>query len=114
MSPSLASKARGRAIDVAGAIREALSELQSRRALDRAVGALEREMKAVRNWRAGDAMLLEAELAGTIAAKAALLPTRVPYRPPGCPPVPRPDDLKDAFGAAYEKALSEDLNGGQS
>lgn len=112
MGTSLANKARGRAIDVAGAIREALSDLQSRRGLDRAVGALEREMKSVRNWRAGDAMLLEADLAGVIAAKAALLATRVPYRRPGCPAIPGPDDLKAAFEAAYERTLTEDLNGG--
>jgi hypothetical protein len=112
MSPSLASKARGRAIDVAGAIREALSELQSRRALDRAIGALNREMKGVRNWRAGDAMLLEADLAGVIAAKAALLATRVPYRRPGCPAIPLPDDVTAAFEAAYERTINEDLNGG--
>ena len=115
MSPSLASKARGRAIDVAGAIREALSDTQqSRRALDRAIGAVEREMKAVRNWRAGDAMLIDAHLAGEFAAKAALLYAYVPPRPPGCRETPQPEHLLAVFEAAYESTLNEALNGGQS
>ena len=112
MGTSLATKARGRAIDVAGVIRGLLSVPNTHSAFIRAIGALEREMKGVRNWRAGDAMLLEADLAGVIAAKAALLATRVPYRPPGCPAIPLPDDVTAAFEAAYERTITEDLNGG--
>ena len=114
MGTSLANKARGRAIDVAVAIRGLLSAGETTRALGRAIGALQKEAKNVRNWRPGDAMLLDADLAGMIAAKAALLPTRIPYRPPGCPPVPRPEDLKAAFEAAYERTLNEALGGDQS
>ena len=112
MATSLAAKARGRAIDVAGAIRGLLSASEPKRAADRAAAARASEAKKVRNWRAGDAMLLEADLAGVIAAKAALLATRVPYRRPGCPPIPLPDDVTAAFEVAYERTLTEDLNGG--
>ena len=114
MGTSLANKARGRAIDVAGVIRGLLSAADTNRALGRAIGALQKEAKDVRNWRPGDAMLLDAELAGVIAAKAALLATRVPYRPPGCPAIPGADALTAAFKAAYERTFTEDLNGGQS
>ena len=114
MGTSLAAKARDRAIDVAGAIRAALSAAETNRALTRAIGALQKEAKDVRNWRPGDAMLLDAELAGVIAAKAALLNARIPYRPPGCPPIPPPDVVQAAFERAYERTVTEDLNGGQS
>jgi hypothetical protein len=112
MASSLAKKARGRAIDVAGAVREALSAADTNRALGRAIGALEREAKGVRNWRPGDAMLIDARHAGEIAAHAALLHAHIPARPPGCPPVPRPEDLLAVFEAAYEKTINEALNGG--
>ena len=114
MGTSLAAKARDRAIDVAVAIRGLLSAAETNRAFCRAIGALQKEMKGVRNWRPGDAMLLEADLAGVIAAKAALLSARVPYRPPGCPPIPPPDVVQAAFERAYERTVTEDLNGGQS
>lgn len=111
MGTSLAAKARSRAFDVAGAIREALSAGDTHRAFIKAKGALERETKSVRNWRAGDAMLIEARFAGEMAANAALLTTHVPYRPPGCPPVPRPEDLLAVFEKAYEDTLREALGG---
>ena len=114
MGTSLAAKARGRAIDVAVAIRAALKARETKRALDAATGAVLSEAKGVRNWRHGDAMLIDAHLAGVYAATAALLYAHQPERPPGCPAddLPRPEDLLAVFEAAYETTF--DAMGGQS
>jgi hypothetical protein len=114
MSPSLASKARGRAIDVAGAIRGLLSAAEAKRAADCAAAAKASEAKKVRNWRAGDAMRIDARLAGVDAATAALLAGHVPARAPGASATPTPEELLAIFEAAYEKTLRDALEGGQS
>ena len=113
MSPSLASKAHGRAIDVAKAIRGLLSAAEAKRAADCAAAAKASEAKKVRNWRAGDAMRIDARLAGVDAATAALLAEHVPARAPGASATPTPEELLAIFETAYESTLRTAL-GGQS
>ena len=114
MGTSLAAKARDRAIDVAVAIRAALTESETNRALSRAIGALQKEAKDVRNWRAGDAMRIDARLAGEIAATAALLAEHVPARAPGASATPTPEELLTIFKTAYGSRFRTALGGGQS
>ena len=112
MASSLATRARGRAIKIAVAIRGDLKAGQAKRAVDRALGAIQSEEKSVREWRPYDAMLLDAWLAGRAAATASVLWARVPVRQPGCEGPPAKDELHAMYEAAYAETKAE-LEGGQ-
>ena len=112
MGTSLAFRARDRAIKIAVAIRGDLAAAKTKRAVDRALGAIQSEQNKAREWRPYDAMLNDAWLAGRASAIASVLWARVPERQPGCEGPPDKDELHAMYEAAYAETKTE-LEGGQ-
>jgi len=107
MAASIAAKAQRRAERFTAAIRDALADGNGNAALTEAVIRLRAEAAKVRRQRPGDAALIDAELAGSIAAIAFQLHAHKPARPPGCPRMPGPDQMLAAFAASYAQAAGE-------
>jgi hypothetical protein len=106
MALGLTDRAERRAAEVHAAIRGALSEAASKQAFSTAISALQSECKKVRERRPAAGALIDAEVAGTIAALAASIHARRPRKPEGCPRVPGPEHLLAVFDSAY----SPDMN----
>ena len=100
-------RADKRAVKAGAAIREALAAGDTRRALNAAIFAVQAAAKQLREDRPADGALTDAEMAGRLLVTAARLLEHRPARPPGCPRVPRPEDLLAACEQAVAKALSE-------
>jgi hypothetical protein len=96
--------------DYEGAIRRALAVLDGLRALYEGTRAL--RAAAVREYkrRPADAGLIAAHVGAQLLYLARFLPEYRPARPPGCPRVPRPEDLL----AAFEGSLAEAEGGGSA
>lgn len=107
MALGLSNRAQGRAAAVRVAVEGALTRIESRKALNLAISAVQAEAARVRDYRPGDAALADAELAGSLAAIAASLHDREPRRPDGCPAVPRPEHVVAVFRAAYAPDLTQ-------
>ncbi len=108
MAAGLTERADRRAALVESAIRDALAGNSGREALNLAIRALQSEAAKLRRRRPGDAALIDAQLAGSILAIATQLHQHKPARPAGCPRVPGPSHLLDAFEASFQRTTEEE------
>lgn len=94
MARSYRDKAAHRAETMVAVIRDALRQGNGNEALTEACACLRSEMKKIREHRRADALLMDAQLAGIIAAWVDRVPT---YKPPSyASPL-------DAFAAGLER-----------
>ena len=106
MPAGLHAKAAGRVEKTWAGVRDALLAWEARRAFHIAATRLYAELKKIVADRPMDAALIYADLAGRLAAEAALLPTHVPHRPEGCGQVPSPEDLYTVAQLAFERVIT--------
>jgi hypothetical protein len=107
MAASAKDKAEGRAGTLHETVRDLLSAGDSGGALTEAVRRLRAEAKKVRGRRPADGALIDAWLAGAVAALSGQLATHRPQRPAACPRVPRPIDLLTVFETALTHGEGE-------
>lgn len=101
----MARSSAERGADKAAAIRDAFDDGKILDPLIIALFAVRSEaIKRMRKDSAGAGYVLAA-LTGHLLAESVLLSTRAPYRPAGCPRVPRPADLQRVFAESFEAAM---------
>ncbi|HEY1617591.1 MAG TPA: hypothetical protein VGG25_08235 [Streptosporangiaceae bacterium] len=93
--------------DKAAAIREALGEGNTQKALAVALYFRRSAGKDQYQHRTAEAMLLDTAMAARLLADTVTLADRRPVRPAGCPKVPGPADLKRVFETEFVNALRE-------
>jgi hypothetical protein len=100
-------RAAWRASEHETAVREALTEGDTAKALNIAIGAVQAEAAKVRRRRPADAALADAALAALLLDTAARLHAHKPPRPAGARGVPQVGDLVRVFDKALQKAREE-------